>query len=132
MYIDTILTLMGIGCFSLLLSSYIMVWYIKKKLKLDEIVLDILDIALNNLNNDENTQKQVYTIGALLGNGIATGSGMKNTVRGGGKLSLNNVIAEIAANWIGNMKPPVSSPSLQSPTPLTPTDLTTRKQRDQW
>ena len=95
-----ILTEVGIGVFCLLISGYIIGWYLKKEHVFEDIITNGIINVINDAQNDEGLQKNLYTVGALLGNGIAQGSGMKNTVRGGGKFNLNNLIAEIASNFI--------------------------------
>jgi len=130
--IGEVLTALGIGCISLLINGYIAIWYIRKQIKLEDITLEVVDILLNSVNTDENVQKNIYTIGALLGNGISQGSGMKQTVNRGGKFNLNNIISEIAANFIANKINASSPSSYQSPPSSSPTDLTTRKVSDKW
>jgi len=130
--IGEILTVLGIVVLSLLLSGYIAIWYIKKQIKLEDITLNVVDILLNSVNTDENVQKGVYTLGAIIGNGIANGSGMKQTVGKGGKFSLNNFLAELATNYITKSINASSSSPLQTPPSSSPTDLTTRKISDRW
>ena len=94
-----VLTGVGIGIFSLLLSSYIVIWYLKNNIILEDLIIDITQILLNNVNTDENIQKNLYTIGALIGSGISNGSGLKQTATRGGKFNLNNLLAEIATQF---------------------------------
>jgi hypothetical protein len=126
-----ILTGLGIGVISLLLSSYIVIWYLRKQIKLEEIVLECLDIALNNVNTDETMQKQIFTIGALLGNGISQGSGLNNSAKRGGKFNMNSLIAEIATNFFTKQLNNPSPSSLQ-PTPSPSQQINTNRISDKW
>ena len=130
--IGEILTVLGIGCISLLISGYIAIWYIRKQIKLEDITLEVIDILLNSVNTDENIQKQLFTIGALIGGGISQGSGLNNTVKRGGKFNMNSLLAEIATNFFAkSINNPSPSP-LQSLPSSSPVDLTTRKVSDKW
>jgi len=126
-----ILTYLGIGCFSLLLSGYIGYRYIKNSHYLEETIQDIAFSLIEEAQTNETIQKQIYTIGALLGTGIANGSGINKSLKGGGKLSLNNIIAEIAANWIQNAQNN-PSPSPLQPTPSPSQQINTSRIRDKW
>jgi len=132
MEIYEILTLLGIVCISLLLSGYIGYWYLKKSHYLEETIQDIAFSIIEEAQTNEIIQKQIYTIGALLGTGIANGSGLNKSLKGGGKLSLNNIIAEIASNWIQQRS---VDPSPLQPTPSqshSTQTLTDRKVSDKW
>jgi len=110
------LTFLGIGCLSVLIPGYISLIYIKNNHLLEDIITNGIINVINDAQNDETLQKNIYTIGAIIGNGVANGSGMKGSAKGG-KLSLNNLIAEIASNWIQQSFNNPSSSSLQTPPP---------------
>ena len=95
-----VFTVLGLAYFSLFLIGYTGIRYIKNSHLFEDTITNGIINAINEAQNDENLQKNLYTVGALLGNGIAQGSGLKNSAKGGGKLSLNNVIAEIASSYI--------------------------------
>jgi hypothetical protein len=123
---------LGIACFSVLLTGYVGIRYIKNSHFFEDIITNGIINVINDAQNDESLQKNLYTIGALLGNGIGAGAGLKNTVKGGGKLSLNNIIAEIASSYFTkSINNPSPSPLQLSPTP-SPQDLTVRKARSNW
>jgi len=128
MDIYEILTQIGISVFSITLSLYIGKRYIENSHLIEDILSDTIQNIISDAQTNESMQKNLYTIGAIMGNGIAAGSGMKSIGRGGGKLSLNGIIAEIASNFIANQK---SSPSPLIPTP-SPQDLTVKKVSDKW
>ena len=65
----------------------------------DEKIMDKIDLILSNMVNDVEMQKKVYLLGTLLGSGIAKGSG----IQGSGKFKLEDVIAQGASAFIGNM-----------------------------
>jgi hypothetical protein len=112
-----ILTALGIGCLSILIPLYIVKIYLESSHILEDMITNGIINVINEAQTNEILQKNIYTLGALVGNGIASGSGMKNTVKGG-KMNLNNLIAEIAGNWIQNtMLNPSPSPSQPSPLP---------------
>jgi hypothetical protein len=66
----------------------------------DEKIMNKLDMILGNVVNDVEMQKKVYLLGTLLGSGIAKGSGIQV---GSGKFKLEDVIAQGASQFIGNM-----------------------------
>jgi len=127
-----ILTGLGIAVSSILLSGFIVTKYIQNEQIIENIIINSIETIIKDAQTNESMQKDIYTVGALLGNGIAAGSGMNKSLKGGGKLTLNNIIAEIASNWI-QQKTLNPSPSPLQPTlsPSTQT-LTTDKVSDKW
>lgn len=65
----------------------------------DEKIMDKLDMILTNVVDDVEFQKKIYSLGALLGSGIARGTGLQP----GGKLKIGDIIAQAAQGFIGNM-----------------------------
>jgi len=118
-----LLTYLAIGCLSVSIPFYIGIMYIKTSHIFEDIITNGIINVINDAQNDESLQKNIYTIGAIIGNGISNGTGLKSSARGG-KLSLNNLIAEIAGNWIQSR---VVNPS---PSPSQPTPLPTIQQKD--
>ena len=80
-----------------------------KYLVSDERIMSKLEMILNNLVNDVEMQKKVYLLGTLLGSGIAKGSGIQGS---GGKFKLEDVIAQGASAFIGQM---FRQPTQQTP-----------------
>lgn len=80
-----------------------------KYLVSDDKIMGKIEMILGNMVNDVEMQKKVYLLGTLLGSGIAKGSGLQP---GGGKFKLEDIIAQGASAFIGNMlqKPLASQP----------------------
>lgn len=57
-----------------------MAWYVKKSLSTDSLIEKIEDISDEIMTNKE-LQAKIYTIGALLGNGIKQGIGLSGNAR---------------------------------------------------
>ena len=128
-----LITALGITAFAVILTVYIGIFYILKVHIIEDIITSSLENLIMDAETNEELQKKVYTIGALLGNGIAAGSGMSKSLKGGGKLTLNSVIAEIAGNWIQQRQFNTSpSPSQPTPTPSTQTLTNTKPLSDKW
>ena len=79
--------------------SAVTTYLLGKFLISDDKIMEKLEMILNNLVNDVEMQKEVYLLGTLLGSGIAKGSGLQ----GSGKFKLEDVIAQGASAFIGNM-----------------------------
>ena len=80
-----------------LLGSYVMVKRATRRDNLLDISEDILENMLEKAVTDENMQKKVYMIGALLGKGIVDGTGLQKK---GGKFGLQELIMQIAGQWL--------------------------------
>lgn len=101
-YIWSILLIVG----SILLNLFVL-----KRMISDEKIMDKIDLILSNMVNDVEMQKKVYLLGTLLGSGIAKGSGIAGS---GGKIKLEDVIAQGAAQFIGGMfKQPIRTNETQ-------------------
>lgn len=88
------------------LASFLMMKYALS----DEKIMDKLDMILGNLVNDVEMQKKIYLLGTLLGSGIAKGSG----IQGSGKFKLEDILAQGASQFIGNMfKQPIRTSETQ-------------------
>lgn len=94
-----VLGVLGLAYFSLFLIGYSGIRYIKNSHLFEDTITNGIINVINDAQSNEELQKNLFTVGALIGNGIAQGSGLKNSVKGGSKLSLNNVIAEIATSY---------------------------------
>lgn len=114
--------MLGLAYFSLFLIGYTAIRYIKSSHLFEDTITNGIINVINDAQSNEELQKNFFTIGALLGNGIAQGSGLKNSVKGGGKLSLNNVIAEIATSYFTR--------SIENPSKTTPQNILTKKAPD--
>ena len=82
-----------IGMLSGILGTYVV---IKLTLKPDKI-LEYFDVILNDVMETEDTQKKIYGVGVLLGNGLKTGLGIQKL---GGKMSMKNVIMQGIAGFL--------------------------------
>jgi hypothetical protein len=86
----------------------------------EENLEKILFSLFEKLITSEDGQKQLYSLGALIGNGIKTGMGISKP---SGKRGFNDIIAEIASAFIqGKFKQsetpetsPIGTPSPQRP-----------------
>jgi len=93
---------------------------------------EILENFIVDASNDEDLQKSLFTIGGIIGSGIKGGVGLDaKPSRGSGKLNLNNILLEVASQFITQK---IANPS---PTPVNPTlslPQTTLRQesRDKW
>jgi len=93
--------LMGIG------GAYIAFKTMLKTDKILDISEDIVSNTLNNMLTDVEMQKQVYSMGILLGNGLKTGLGLK---QGRGKFKMDDLIG-LGAQWFFNkMGGPTQNP----------------------
>jgi len=76
----------------------VLVFYLLRTAKFNVIIEDFLsELAVN-----EGLQKNLYTLGALVGNGAASGAGLQKR---SGKFGWNDIIMQIAANYLGKMIP---------------------------
>jgi hypothetical protein len=124
-----ILTVLGVTCFSISLVGYLAIKYIKNTLFFEEILTSGILNVINEAQNNEEIQKNLYTLGAILGNGIAGGSGMTNKVKGGGKFNLQNFLAETAASVIaGKLTGSSVTPASVIPTALNNSSMN----KDKW
>lgn len=62
--------------------------FMAKRFTSDENIMNKLEMILTNVTQDEKLQRSIYSVGILLGNGIATGTGLK----GGGKMKFTDLI----------------------------------------
>lgn len=62
--------------------------------KLEEILVNTINICLEDFTNDEKLQKSLYTVGVLIGNGVKAGVGLQKR---GGKMSLTDLIVQSVA-----------------------------------
>jgi hypothetical protein len=69
-------------------------YYVVKTGKIEEIVMDSVENLLSDVGNNESLQKSIYTIGALIGNGVKSGVGLQKR---GGKMSLTDLIVQSVA-----------------------------------
>lgn len=60
--------------------------------------LDKIDEITDAVMTDENLQKKIYAIGALLGKGVIDGTGLQKR---GGKFGMQDLIMGIAAKFLG-------------------------------
>ena len=72
----------------------------------DEALLEKAEFLMDNLLQNEETQKKIYTTGALLGKGLIDGTGLKGKATG--KRGLEGMVMEIIGNYIGSKMMPNS------------------------
>lgn len=80
---------LGMGFLGIVLAS--------KYILTDDKILDIFDMALTEMTQDIETQKKVYILGGILGQGIKSGLGMG---RKGGKFKIEDIVAEGASMFL--------------------------------
>lgn len=116
-----------IAAFIVLLTMSI-IWYaaINRAIKgilTAENVQVFTDSALDYLVNTEEGQKNLYTVGALIGNGVKTGVGLQKQ---GGARGFNGLLAEIVSGFFSarqqgiseSTQSPALSPPTRQPTPV--------------
>jgi hypothetical protein len=81
------------------LSGVLATYIMGRRYFSDEKIMDKFAMILENVVSDTQLQQKVYQIGAILGSGIARGTGLQ----GGGKMKLGDIIAQGASAFIGNM-----------------------------
>jgi hypothetical protein len=112
--------LLGIGVLafvSTLLSGYVLYYLVKKDGFLNEIIEESAFNLVKEAQTNENFQKDLYTIGGLIGSGAKGGLGITNK---SGRFKWQDIAAELAAKWIENGITGSSSPSPATPTPSLP------------
>lgn len=71
---------------------------IAKRAVTTDTILNLLDDLSDEIMTNENLQKKIYAIGALVGKGIIDGTGLKSTTKR--KRGFQDIIMEIAGQWI--------------------------------
>jgi hypothetical protein len=84
------------------LSGVLATWTLGKRMISDDAIMNKLAMILENVTKDEGLQKHVYSIGVLLGSGIAKGTG----IQGGGKFKFTDIIGQGIAAWFGGKLSP--------------------------
>ena len=75
-------------------------YVIAKTLTKPEKLMDTFDYFLNELTQNVEMQKKVYVLGILLGQGIASGAGLKGK---GGKFKLDDIVGQGIGMFIEKM-----------------------------
>ena len=95
------------------LSIPISIVYIAKSSYIDDKIRDIFIDLAEEATQNEDLQKNLYTIGGLVASGAKSGFGLKS---GGGKLKWQDLLMQIAASYVQgimpNMQPQPSNSSL--------------------
>ena len=73
---------------------------IVKKLTNVEYILEISDVLLDEITQNIDMQKKVYSVGVLFGNGIKTGVGL---TKGKGKFKLDDIVAMGVSHFLGKI-----------------------------
>jgi len=95
------LALVAFGGLSSLCGGLV-TYAILRKVTSDDAILDKIDLITDEVMKNEEMQKKVYSIGALIGSGIASGAGLQKK---GGKFSLQDLVMQVAGQWIqGHIK----------------------------
>lgn len=76
-----------------------MTYVVLKKLFNDAFLIEKIDVITTEICSDEELQRKLYSIGALLGNGIASGAGFQKK---GGKYGLQDLLMQVAGQWFAN------------------------------
>lgn len=77
-----------------------MTYVILKRAISNEAILQKIDVITQEIMTNEDLQKRVYALGALLGKGAIDGTGLKGRTQG--KRGLEGMIMEIVGNYIGS------------------------------
>ncbi len=83
---------------TLLIGLYVMV----KTQFIDDKIHEIMTDFLISVQTDDDLQKEVYSIGALIGNGVKSGIGF---TKSGGKFGFKDIMAQIASGFINKYIP---------------------------
>lgn len=70
--------------------------------KINKKAIEVLEDMLDNVASNPALQEKVYSIGALLGKGIADGTGLKGATQKAGKFSIQGVIGELLSGFLQN------------------------------
>jgi len=100
--IDTAMFLLGtsaIGVFSGLLGTYVASKFLFSTSKLNEKAVEVFEDIVEYVATSEPMQKNIYLIGALIGNGAKKGIGMSGGGVGG-KFSLKGLAGDVISAYI--------------------------------
>jgi len=64
----------------------------------DDAILEKIQVITDEIMKNTEMQQKMYAIGSLIGSGIASGTGLQKK---GGKFGLQELIMQIAGQWIG-------------------------------
>lgn len=79
----------------LLIGSYL----VFKTMRIEEFITNCIENVFEDITRDEKLQKNLYTIGALIGNGAKSGFGLQKRA---GKMSMTDLIVQsIAGKFLG-------------------------------
>ena len=90
----------------------------------EQILEGIIENFINDLANNEELQKNLYTVGGIIGQGAKAGIGLNLPAPAkGGRFSWQNVLVEIASNFFtkASSNPSPSPGPSPSPQPVTET-----------
>ena len=79
------------------LMGGIVTYIILKRTISDDAILDKIDFITDEIMKNEDLEKKVYSIGALLGSGIAQGTGLQKK---GGKFGIQDLVMQVAGQWL--------------------------------
>lgn len=71
--------------------------------KKEQIVEDLFDLLLDKATNDPETQKRVYLLGGLIGNGVKEGLGLQKT--GGRTGGLGGLVMQLLSGLLSKRLP---------------------------
>jgi len=74
-------------------------YVIAKKMFNNGKILELVDVLTTEVMTNTELQKRIYSIGTLLGQGIAQGTGLKSS---GGKLKFQDIIMQGASMFLQN------------------------------
>lgn len=100
-----------LGVFSGVFTTTYILWRLKKDSFFEEIVENII----NDVSTDPELQKNLYSIGGLVGQGAKVGMGL--TATRGGKFKLEDILLQLVGNWAQGVVPGMAN---TSPTPGPP------------
>jgi hypothetical protein len=95
-----------IGTISVLLSALVTYAIVKYSTR-DEAILDKIEVIFDAMSSSPELQQKIYTIGGILGSGIARGAGLQKAA---GKRGIEGMIVELLGSYFLKGRMPESQP----------------------
>lgn len=94
------------------LLVFLIAYWALKTHKIENVIIDSMETLVKEISNDPELQKNVYAMGALLGNGAKGGLGLNMR---GGKFKLEDIIIGALGQFLGGNKQESSNNSSALP-----------------
>ncbi len=102
MYEEAIISGLIVGA-SLLIGLYSII----KSNILNIKILEILSDFLDDVSRNEEMAKKLYMVGAILGNGVVSGTGIQKK---GGKFGIQDLIVQALGSWLNKSSNEMPAP----------------------